>query len=372
MWIKVANTSSLLNIGRLGPWICIPVYIFHLGQESPWKTLLNTLLNTPGLLCTHLQFPNLGWTMLENSLITGHPDLVVLVSTDTHTPTNLSLNYFFHFHHKGAMYVLTLLQPEIHNKPSNTICAQFTISSALRRLHFTDLLFFIFIVIFIVILFFIVLSVHVWYLQSWMNGEAFNKMLLDREKNPPRSIKQQKNVWTSKQQGNGLHTQVIKSAVSYFLTFSATDRSTGATMEAAVTSHDLQLRGEVTQWFQCACETQSSWCKHVTHDCNTGCTERGWRNVILEGCKRTTWRKASKTGKGENKTKMTRWTKKSRKKNTNKQEWKKAGPVRGRENNKCCSGPWLGWVGCWVTVRAQIQMMSHFLKHTGTSSHTQL
>lgn len=34
--------------------------------------------------------------------------------------------------------------------------------------------------------------------------------------------------------------------------------------------------------------------------------------------------------------------------------------------------PSQGWVRCWVTLHGQTQMMSHFLKHTGTSAHTTL
>lgn len=79
----------------------------------------------------------------------------------------------------------------------------------------------------------------------------------------------------------------------------------------------------------------------MSHDCMSGCTERRNRNDQEgENVKGLTENKAGKKRFKEKK--MKRWD----------------------SGSLCCSGGLLGWAGCLVTVQAQIQMMSHFLKHT--------
>lgn len=165
--------------------------------------------------------------------------------------------------------------------------------------------------------------------------------------------------------------------------WTATELSTGAIMEAGMTSYDLELRGKWQSGFTLPVTKlrhNPLGVKTIWHTTATGAAQRGAEGNIKKVCKaflkggensiRQKAREERKQGNEKDRKKQSqeqnkKWTFMSKSE-------KQTGPVRGRGNNKCCSGPSLGWAGCKVTVRVQIQMMSHFLKHTGTSWHTQL
>lgn len=206
-----------------------------------------------------------------------------------------------------------------------------------------------------------------------MNSEALTKTLTSEWSTPPVH-----SVWKLKPQVNWLPTEAsCRQRVDCNLAFSATDHSSGATMEAGATSHNLELRGSDAVVSLCPWQNWDTiLLEHVTLKCNRGFTESGDRKY--QGCMQNIFRRDIMQKACKQKERMEWNWKKTRRRTQNTRNMcslarmKKAGPERDRGNNKCCSSPSLGWVRCWVTVRAQIQMMSHFLKHTGTRLHTQL